>query len=353
MTSEHLQPDTRLQALCHWLEHGVGIENPVPELLSADASFRRYFRLRGLDLPQVAMDAPPDRESLEDFVHIDRILHDLGMSVPLIHSMDMEQGFLLLEDLGNHRFSRALGAGADELGLYRLATDALIMLQTQWERQPRSDVPAYDEQTLLNESLLLLDWYWPEVYGKPCPAQTRQAFISAWREVLAPGFQLPGTLVLRDFHVDNLMVLAGRSGVAACGLLDFQDARIGNPAYDLVSLLRDARRDVSPGVAAAMKARHQNAFPHLNPRILDDSYWTLGAQRNTKIIGIFTRLWRRDDKPGYLAHFPRLWRLLEEELEQPALAPVRHWFDTWLPPAQRRCLDASQLLDEVEPGADD
>ncbi|MFP4243633.1 MAG: aminoglycoside phosphotransferase family protein [Ectothiorhodospira sp.] len=352
-----------------WLQGVMGDAIPRPTLLSADASFRRYFRLRDHNISRVIMDAPPSHESAEDFVRIDRLLRDLDLSAPRIHAFDRDQGFLLLEDLGDHTFSRALGEGADEFGLYRLATDTLIALHRRWSRQCAGDLPPYDGATLLDETALFLDWYWPEAFGAPCPDSQRAGFLSAWETALEPAFLLPPTLVLRDFHVDNLMVLAGRQGVHACGLLDFQDARVGPPAYDLVSLLRDARRDVDPGVAETMMARYRDAFPGLDAHLLDNSFWLLGAQRTTKIIGIFTRLWRRDDKPGYLRHLPRLWRLLEQELAHPALEPVRTWFDAHLPPGRRLALRAGlpasaretpQLADgpgvpaltQAEPGAD-
>ena len=133
--------------------------------------------------------------------------------------------------------------------------------------------------------------------------------------------------MLRDFHVDNLMGLPGRPGIAACGLLDFQDAVAGPAAYDLMSLLEDARRDLEPGLVQAMLGRYRDAFPDLDLDSFEAAYAILAAQRHAKVIGIFTRLSVRDGKPGYLVHIPRVWRLLEAALEHPALAPVRNWFD--------------------------
>ncbi|WP_274522792.1 aminoglycoside phosphotransferase family protein [Ectothiorhodospira haloalkaliphila] len=343
MTALISEPDQRLEAMQEWLRETLGPETPEPTLLSADASFRRYFRLRDHNTSRVIMDAPPDKESAEDFVHIADILRELGLSAPRIHAFDQTQGFLLLEDLGDHTFSRALGEGADEAGLYRLATDTLVELHRNWSRHHTRRVPPYDEAALLREADLFTQWYWPEAFDTPCEAHVQQRFQQAWQQALEPVYRLPPTLVLRDYHVDNLMVLAGRQGVAACGLLDFQDALIGSPAYDLVSLLRDARRDVDPVVAETMVARYRDAFQGLDANTLDDSFWILGAQRTTKIIGIFTRLWRRDGKPSYLRHLPRLWRLLEQELAHPALTPVRQWFDAHLPPERRLALQAGVL----------
>ncbi|SEP90200.1 hypothetical protein SAMN05421693_1103 [Ectothiorhodospira magna] len=321
----------------------------MPRLLSADASFRRYYRIWEYNRSWVIMDAPPDRESVSDFASIGQILLALGLSAPRIHALEPAQGFALLEDFGDHTFSRALTDGADEQGLYRLATDVLITLHRNWSHHHACHVAPYSDTILLNEAMLLLDWYWPEALGECCPEPVRQAFIDAWQDILPQTGALPQTLVLRDYHVDNLMVLPGRQGVAACGLLDFQDALIGSPAYDLVSLLQDARRDVTPAVAEAMVARYRDAFPGLDANALDDSFWILGAQRTTKIIGIFTRLWRRDGKPAYLRHLPRLWHLLEQELAHPALAPVRAWYDQHLPHVHRLALARGGVHQPWEP----
>jgi aminoglycoside/choline kinase family phosphotransferase len=152
-----------------------------------------------------------------------------------------------------------------------------------------------------------------------------------WRDLLKPARAVPETLVLRDYHIDNLMLLKGRTGVASCGVLDFQDAVVGPASYDLVSLLEDARRDIAPDMAAAMYRRYEAAFPRADRDALAASYAVMGAQRNAKIVGIFTRLCVRDGKRGYLAHIPRVWRLLEGDLKHPALAPMRGWFDRNVP----------------------
>jgi aminoglycoside/choline kinase family phosphotransferase len=147
---------------------------------------------------------------------------------------------------------------------------------------------------------------------------------------------VPSTLVLRDYHVDNLMLLEGRSGIAAVGLLDFQDAVIGPVTYDLVSLLEDARRDVPEELAAAMLAHYLASFPALDRDAFAASYAVLGAQRNCKIVGIFTRLCVRDGKPIYLQHIPRVWRLIARDLRHPALAPMASWLNRHIPPEARR-----------------
>jgi aminoglycoside/choline kinase family phosphotransferase len=245
--------------------------------------------------------------------------------------MDDEAGFLLLEDFGDRTFTRALQEGADETELYRLATDTLVALHQRWGSED-AGLPLYDAERLLAEAAQLVDWFLPAVTGRETPAAQRESYLAAWREVLPAMLAVPQKLVLRDYHVDNLMVLEGREGIARCGLLDFQDAVIGPISYDLVSLLEDARRDVSPAVVSEMLARYQDAMrPMIDAYAFAASYAALGAQRNAKIIGIFTRLSRRDAKHGYLRHVPRVWRLLEGDLQHVALAPVREWFEREVP----------------------
>ena len=303
--------------------------------LAADASFRRYERLSRDGASRVLMDAPPPRESVRAFERIARTLIALGLSAPRAFEVDEAAGLMLLEDFGDRTFTRALAEDADEATLYRLAIDSLIALHQRW--QPGSEAtPAYDDARLLEEALLLPDWFLPALRGGPTPEPVRAAYIEAWRAALARARAVPDCLVLRDYHVDNLMLLEGREGVAACGLLDFQDAAIGPVAYDVVSLLEDARRDLDPGLAAAMLARYLDAFPDLDRQRFMESYAVLGAQRAAKIVGIFTRLSRRDGKDQYLHHIPRVWRHLTAGLEHPALAPVKAWFDREVPAAERR-----------------
>lgn len=304
--------------------------------LAQDASFRRYLRVHRGEQTAVLMDAPPDHERTEPFVAIARHLHGLGFSAPALLETDADAGFLLLEDLGNDTFTRLLANGADEVGLYRLATDVLIALHRMpADRAIPAGLPRYDDPLLAGEADLLIDWYVPAVLGKPLGETARAAYRARWQSVFATARAVPETLVLRDYHVDNLMELAGREGIAACGLVDFQDAVAGPVSYDFVSLIEDARRDVAPPLAAELRARYLAAFPALDPDAFDASCAILGAQRHCKVLGIFTRLCVRDGKPGYLGHIPRLWRLLEAAAAHPGLAPIREWLDETLPPARR------------------
>lgn len=303
-----------------------------PAMLAGDASFRRYYRLIDGKRRVVLMDAPPPHENVRPYVVVAEVLRELGLSAPGIYAQDPDRGFLLIEDFGDDVYTRLLSAGADELQLYALAIDTLIALHRAVAENGLPGLHPYDEARLLAEAVLLVDWYAPSVLGAPLPAAAREDYLDRWRAVL-PQTALPAsTLVLRDYHVDNLMLLPGRPDVRACGLLDFQDAVCGPPSYDLVSLLEDARRDVPPALRAAMTERYLAAFPAVDRAGFAQSGAILAAQRNCKIIGIFTRLWRRDGKLAYLPHIPRVWCLLEDDLRrEPTLRPIAEWLDRHLP----------------------
>jgi N-acetylmuramate 1-kinase len=317
---------------------GWGGQPPVP--LAADASFRSYYRIRSGRRRAVVMDAPPAKEDVAGFAAVARLLCGLGFSAPKILAADYTRGFLLLEDLGDETYNRLLAGGADEHELYVLAVDTLATMQQEVAAGDPPKLPPYDERLLLGEAALLVDWYLPAVRGAPLDGRWRAEYLELWGEVLTPAIAMfKPTLVLRDFHIDNLLYLRKRAGVRRCGLLDFQDAVYGPPGYDLVSLLADARRDVSEALARAMTERYLAAFPQFDRPAFLRAAAILAVQRNCKILGIFTRLWRRDGKPGYLRHVPRLWRLVERDLGDAALRPIRHWLDRHLPAELRRVPD--------------
>jgi hypothetical protein len=280
------------------------------------------------------MDAPPPHEDVRPFVAVARLLDRLGLSAPRLFAVDEASGLLLLEDFGDDTYTRLLAAGEAEEPLYALAVDVLVALNRRFATAPA--LPPYDEARLLAEVALLVDWYLPAMTGAPADPGLRADYLDLWRVLLPLARGVPETLVLRDFHVDNLMRLDGRAGIAACGLLDFQDAVLGPASYDLVSLLEDARRDVPADLARAMTARFLAAFPAIDRAAFARSCAILAAQRNCKIVGIFTRLAVRDRKPAYLAHIPRVWRLIESDLRHPALGLLARWLDRHVPPAQRR-----------------
>ncbi|MDE0410451.1 MAG: phosphotransferase [Alphaproteobacteria bacterium] len=289
------------------------------EPLPGDASFRRYVRLRWNGRTVMLMDAPPPEEDVRPFTAVAARLRQLGLSAPEVHRADEARGLLLLEDFGDDTFTRLLEGGESEEELYLLATDALAALQGQ--RGAADGFPSFGTDRFVAGAELFLDWYLPAA-GRQ--ATDRDGFAEAMRQVLAPALAGPETLMLRDFHVDNLVRLDGREGAAACGLLDFQDAAGGPAAYDLASLIEDARRDVDESVRRAVLARYRAAFP--DSRDLERDIAVLGAQRHIRVLGTFMRLARRDGKPGYLRHLPRLRRMLERNLAHPALEPLAAWF---------------------------
>ena len=325
--------DLRHQAMAAFLE-ATGWSDVPAVPLAGDASFRRYYRLGGHGGSAVLMDAPPPQEDIGAFVAVAGLLRELGLSSPEVLAEDRDQGFLLLEDFGDDTYTRLLARGADEPTLYRLAVDTLIALQRAAGPRGTPELPPYDIELLLGETALLVDWY------RPLAGELRVEYLALWRAVLPDAMVAPATLVLRDYHVDNLMLLADRRGIRSCGLLDFQDAVCGPPSYDLVSLLEDARRDVPVELRRSLTEGYIAAFPRRDRPALLRSAAILAAQRNCKILGIFTRLWKRDGKPGYLVHIPRIWRLLEEELSHPALAPIKQWLDCHLPREARHVPDA-------------
>ena len=305
--------------------HGWGDAQILP--LAGDASFRRYFRVVDGDRRAVLMDAPPPHEDPRPFIAVAEWLGESGLNAPTILARDLVQGLLLIEDFGDVRLRETVDENPHtETDHYSGVTDLLVHLHA---RPPMAGLPVHGIDQWLDEVMLFTDWY--------CPALglevDRDAFRAAWAAVLGPveADGLARVTVLRDYHAENIMLVAGQQGVAHYGLLDFQDALVGHPAYDLASVLEDARRDVSPAVEAAMLARYTQA----TGRDIEAAYWALAAQRNTRILGVFVRLWKRDDKPHYKSFQPRMWGLLERDLAHPALAPVRAWFDTYVPADKR------------------
>jgi aminoglycoside/choline kinase family phosphotransferase len=298
--------------------HGWGGAEVVP--LAGDASFRRYFRALDAGRSAVLMDSPPELEDQRPFVELARWLNDRGFRAPAILAEDADEGLVLLEDFGDARLRETADAAPEsELRLYEQAIDVLIRLRDH----PAAPVPPYDRSVYLREVMLLPEWYCPAI-GLEVDVDGYRA---AWEAVLDHAEQGPAVTVLRDYHAENLMLIAGEA--ETLGLLDFQDALAGHPAYDLVSLLQDARRDVAPALEAGMLDRYRR-ITGVGEEFLA-AYHVLGAQRNAKIVGIFARLWQRDGKPRYAALCPRVWGYLERDLAQPVLAPVAAWFDANIP----------------------
>ena len=298
--------------------------------LAGDASARVYERLCRAGAPDgVLMDAP-NAGVVGPFAAMSAYLRAAGYSAPAIWAEDIAAGLLLCEDLGDDLFARLALAGHDMTPLYEAAVDLLVDLH----RRPPPAAPLYDVARLLEEVGRFPIWYFPAVTGHELSPEARASFDGMWRGLLAQASLDDGVVVLRDYHAENLIWLPRRVGLGRIGLLDFQDAVIGPRAYDLVSLLEDARRDVGVALGEAMVARYL-AGSAVEPNAFRRAFAILGAQRNTKIIGLFTRLWRREGKSRYLELIPWMWTLLERDLAHPALAPARAWFDRHVPRALR------------------
>ncbi|GLK42476.1 MULTISPECIES: aminoglycoside phosphotransferase family protein [Novosphingobium] len=323
MTLEHANFPEGLDAFLAAAGWGGAAVEPLP----GDASFRRYFRIRSVDgATAMLMDAPPPQEDIGPFLRAAHWLDDNGMRPPRILAEKPDKGLILMEDFGEARMRDYLDQWpADEAAVYSAAIDALAKLH----QLPAGPFLDYSLAEYIREVKLFIDWY--------CTAQSlyvdAAGFVSAWEQALSPMLprQRPGVTVLRDYHAENIMLLGS---LEKQGLLDFQDALVGHPAYDLVSLLQDARREVAPELEAQMFDRYvQKTGTDVDAFLAD--YARLGAQRNAKIVGIFVRLWRRDGKPRYLDLIPRVWAAMERDLAHPAMAPVAAWFDANIPAALR------------------
>ena len=306
--------------------------------LAGDASARRYARLTRGEATAVLMDDPPPGNGVAAFARIARLLRSMGYAAPEVLAADADQGFALLEDFGDDSFSALLAgpaAASLERTLYQAATDLLVDLH---RRPVPADLRRYDADWMLDDAKLFLE----SIAGDASCADMAVEFEAAWRGPLEEAAAGPPAFCLRDFHAGNLMWLPARvegndgHSLRRVGLLDFQDARAGPAAYDLVSLLQDARRDLGSGLEAAMLARYLQAAPGLDEPAFRAAYAILGAQRAVRIVGVFRRLARRDGKPAYLAHLPRVWGHLDRNLAHPALTPVRAWFDRRCPARTER-----------------
>jgi aminoglycoside/choline kinase family phosphotransferase len=277
------------------------------------------------------------------FVAVADALAAAGLTVPRIKAQDLNNGFLLLDDLGDRVFGHEIISGTtDQATLWRTATDALIALSQA--PAPSETLPvagggahklsAYDADAMAIETELLVDWYWPALRGATIPDTERAEFTGMWSEIFAELAKMPTAWVLRDYHSPNLLWLPEREGIARVGVIDFQDAMRGPAAYDLVSLLQDARVDVAPELEATLFDHYcagVTARAGFDRDAFAFAYAALGAQRNTKIVGIFARLCKRDGKPQYLQHVPRLWRYLDRDLSHPRLAGLKRWYDKHFP----------------------
>jgi tRNA threonylcarbamoyl adenosine modification protein YjeE len=347
----------RILAIRRFLD-GNGFGAAARRRIQGDASTRSYERLTLEGATYIMMNSPkrPDGPAVRDgkpysaiahlaedvtpFVALALALRTRGFSAPAIFAADRAAGLLVIEDLGDELVVAGEPPAPIE-ARYTVAVDLLAALHRErlpevLPVEPGVDyaLPRYDMEALLIEAELLLDWYLPKLEAKVSDAK-REAYLALWRDALTPVLEAPATWVLRDFHSPNLLWLPEREGVARVGLLDFQDAVLGNAAYDLASLLQDARVDVPELMEIALLSHYTrarlNADASFDAPAFARAYSTLAAQRASKILGIFARLDRRDSKPQYLRHLPRVWAYLQRALAHPALAPLNGWYRVNVP----------------------
>ena len=346
---------------------GWGDAQVVP--LPGDASTRRYARLTMNDRRAMLMDQPQGAESptapvdadeetrkalgynavarlagadCARFAAVAGYLRRNGLAAPEIHAADHAQGFVILEDLGDALFADVLATGGDETALYQAAVEVLARIHAQ-------DAPAtlsagkplftYDETALTAETDLLIQWFLPLALGREASEAEVAEHRLLWKAALARIEGGRRVFVHRDYHAQNLLWLPERDGVARVGLIDFQDAVAGSPAYDLISLTEDARRNVSPELAEAATVHYLTTMQAQGTPVDETAFRRemaiMAAQRNAKIVGIFARLYKRDGKARYLSLLPRVWGYLERDLSHPALAGLRAWYDRVIPKAKR------------------
>lgn len=344
-------------------QHGLAEAERAP--LPGDASTRRYERLTTPDGTKLMlMDQPPAAESqpcdpswtpeqrhqqgwnaiarlsagkIEAFAAVAAHLKSLGLSAPDIIAIDAERGLAVLEDFGEAVFAQVMSEGADEAPLYRAAIEALVVLHEAPTPEalhgPAGDWPllTYDVTALQGGADLFVEWL-----PKLVPAlEFDDAAIAEWRAAWAPitaaGEAGASVMAHRDYHAENLILLADRTGLASVGLIDFQDAVRAHPSWDLHSLLQDARRDVSPELEAAMLDHYFGLRPHVDRDAFMQDYAALAALNEARILGIFARLIARDHKPKYAAFMPRMWRHLNANLRHPGLKDVAAWMDRHVP----------------------
>lgn len=280
----------------------AGCDTSRMRMIAGDASNRKYFRLTRRDRSVVAMDAPPDTgEDVRPFVRIADWLGSIGLSAPFVITADDRRGFVLLEDLGDDLFARLFETGHPERPLYVAAADVLARLHAA---EPPGDLEAYSPVLMAELAALAVVWYRAGVTGSNDPG-VAAALQRGMEARLSPLAEAKQVMILRDYHAQNLIWLPARERVRRVGLLDFQDAMSGHPAYDLVSILQDARRDVDAGLAIEIYAHFTRSRGH-GPEFLPH-YHLLGLQRNLRILGVFARLCLRDGKPGYVDLIPRVW----------------------------------------------
>lgn len=298
--------------------------------LREDASARKYYRAKKDGTSYVVMDAPPPFEEISEFVRKAEIFKSLGLRTPRIFASDAAHGLLLLEDFGDQSYGDLRKAGHDQKALYKDAVDVLIHAHKQPVKLTHHLPPLSDVRLTYLVSWII-EWYIPLVQPQTLSRVIRERFFELWSDAYQTWRKVPQHAVHLDYQFHNLMRLPGNSAAERCGILDFQDACYGPVTSDLVLLLQDAREDVPADIAKAGIDQYLAAFPEISRADFEAAYAINAAHNASRIVGLFARLKMRDKKPQYLGHIPRNLRYLEESLRHPALAPIKEWFDTYVP----------------------
>lgn len=300
-------------------------QHPLPQ----DCSTRRYVRLVAGNQTCLLMVDPAPHHSLPAFLHVAGLLRDRGFRAPQVYGTDGTH-LALIEDFGDLTYTRQLAQGVKIKDLYETAVDLLIALRNRFSPETLPNLPAFMQESYLKELDIFSQWYYPYVMGHPLPEKAlldlKALVADTWDDL-----SVPQGIFLKDMHIDNLITLKGTGPIETCGLLDFQDARIGPAIYDLASLLQDSRSPIDNQLMSQMKVRYFAALPHLDTIGEEEAYHVTGAQRNIKNLGIFVRMFQRNNQPRYLQFIPRTLENLQSNLSHPTLYHLKAWWDQWIP----------------------
>jgi len=313
-----------------------GLADCTLKTIKSDASFRKFFRVQHKEKNKkfILVSSPPSKENNTEYIKTSKLFFKIGLSVPKVTDYDKKKGLFLIEDFGNNTYSKYLKDGFSEHKLYNLAVENLIYLQKNSYSFLKKKTK-YTNKKFIDEIKLFLLWYWPAIFKEKPKETIIYSFLKIWKDLLMIVMQSKQVIVHRDFHIDNLFFLKDRRGIQQCGIIDFQDAVVGPQAYDLVSLLEDARRNVNKRICNQMYTKFVNTLNKKDRQKFKKEYQILATNRHIKVIGIFTRLFIRDRKKEYLKHIPRLWNLLEKNLKSKHLLNLKLWFDEYLPKKYR------------------
>jgi aminoglycoside/choline kinase family phosphotransferase len=349
ISSTQIASDSRLQLLDRWLERLFGDRDFSIAVASADASFRRYFRISRRGETLIAMDAPPDKEDMAPYVRIAGMLVDVGVNAPRVLHQDAAQGFLLNSDLGTRTYLNELADDTQADSLYADAMSALVAIQSKGDRHART-LPPYDTEVLQREMALFPEWFCSRHLGLELSTAEQRTLQEMFDVLIAEALRQPRVFVHRDYHSRNLMVGDGARFGTNPGILDFQDALYGPVTYDLVSLLRDLYISwpIDRVHRWVVQFRDQAGVAGVNVGTTEQEFlrWFdfMGVQRHLKVLGIFARLWHRDGKSGYLKDLPLTLRYVRDVVNvYPELAPLRRLID-------ERVVDAFERAQASSPG---